>query len=36
LAMEQPIIQRESYSMIDKKVKWGNNFDWDTFTMKNI
>jgi len=36
LAIEQPIIQRESYSMIDKKVKWGNNFDWDTFTMKNI
>ncbi len=30
------IEQRESYSMIDKKVKWGNNFDWDTFTMKNI
>ena len=36
LSESQPIIQRESYSVIDKKVKWGNNFDWSTYAMKHV
>jgi mannosyltransferase OCH1-like enzyme len=32
----QPIIQKEGYSDLSKKVKWGNNFNWSTFSMKNL
>jgi len=36
LANEQYIIQKEGYSEIDYRVKWANNFDWSTFSMKII
>lgn len=36
LAIDQPIIQKEGYSIIDNKNKWGKDFNWDTFTMKYI
>jgi len=36
LAIDQPIIQSESYSDIDGKLKWANGFDWSTFTMKQL
>ena len=35
LHIEQPIVQREGYSDLSKKVKW-SNFNWDTFSLKNI
>jgi predicted O-methyltransferase YrrM/mannosyltransferase OCH1-like enzyme/GR25 family glycosyltransferase involved in LPS biosynthesis len=36
LAIDQYIVQREDFSNIDNRVKWANNFDWGTFTMKYI
>jgi len=36
LANDQYIVQRENFSDIDNKVKWSNNFNWDTFAMKQI
>ena len=36
LANEQYIIQKEGYSEIDYRVKWANQFDWSTFSMKVI
>ena len=36
LSVDQYIVQREDYSNIDGKVKWANNFNWDTFTMKYV
>ena len=36
LAEEQYIVQKEDFSDIDQKVKWTNNFNWDTYTMKNL
>jgi len=35
LHVDQPIIQREGYSDLSKKVKW-SNFNWDTFSLKNL
>uniref|UniRef100_A0A6C0KVP9 Glycosyltransferase n=1 Tax=viral metagenome TaxID=1070528 RepID=A0A6C0KVP9_9ZZZZ len=35
LHIEQPIVQKEGYSDLSKKVKWGN-FNWDTFSLKNL
>ena len=36
LANEQYIIQKEGYSDIDERVKWGCGFDWSTFSMKVV
>ena len=36
LANEQYIIQKEGYSDIDERVKWGCEFDWSTFSMKVV
>jgi GR25 family glycosyltransferase involved in LPS biosynthesis len=36
LAIDQYIVQKEDFSNIDNRVKWANNFDWGTFTMKYI
>ena len=36
LAIDQYIVQREDFSNIDQRIKWANNFDWGTFTMKYI
>jgi predicted O-methyltransferase YrrM len=36
LAYDQYIIQKEGYSEIDGRVKWTNQFDWSTFSMKVI
>jgi hypothetical protein len=36
LAIDQYIVQREDFSNIDNRIKWSNNFDWGTFTMKYI
>lgn len=36
LAIDQYIVQKEDFSNIDNRVKWTNNFDWGTFTMKYI
>ena len=36
LANDQYIVQRENYSDIDNRMKWSNNFNWDTFAMKQI
>ena len=36
LAIDQYIVQKEDFSNIDNRVKWSNNFDWGTFTMKYI
>ena len=36
LAIDQFMVQREDFSNIDQRVKWANNFDWGTFTMKYI
>jgi hypothetical protein len=36
LANEQYIIQKEGYSEIDCRVKWANQFDWSTFSMKVV
>jgi len=36
LAYEQYIIQKEGYSEIDGRVKWTNEFDWSTFSMKMV
>jgi len=36
LAIDQFMVQREDFSNIDQRVKWANNFDWNTFTMKYI
>jgi FkbM family methyltransferase len=36
LASEQYIIQKEGYSDIDERVKWGCGFDWSTFSMKVV
>jgi hypothetical protein len=35
LHIEQPIVQKEGYSDLSKKVKW-ENFNWDTFSLKNL
>jgi predicted O-methyltransferase YrrM/mannosyltransferase OCH1-like enzyme len=35
LHVDQPIIQKEGYSDLSKKVKW-SNFNWDTFCLKNL
>jgi hypothetical protein len=35
LHIEQPIVQKEGYSDLSKKVKW-TNFIWDTFSLKNL
>lgn len=32
----QDIIQKEGYSTLDKKVKWGKDFNWDTWTLKQL
>ena len=36
LANEQYIVQKEGYSEIDCRVKWGIGFDWSTFSMKVV
>lgn len=36
LAEDQPIVQKEGYSTLDLKQKWGKNFSWDTWTLKHI
>ena len=36
LANEQYIVQKEGYSEIDNRVKWGSGFDWSTFSMKVV
>ena len=36
LANEQYIVQKEGYSEIDGRVKWGCGFDWSTFSMKVV
>ena len=36
LAVDQFFVQREDFSNIDNRVKWANNFNWDTFSMKYI
>lgn len=36
LANEQYIVQKEGYSEIDCRVKWGSGFDWSTFSMKVV
>jgi len=36
LAVDQYFIQREDFSNIDNRVKWANNFNWNTFSMKYI
>lgn len=33
---KQAIVQKEGYSRLDDRIKWGNNFDWSTWTMKFI
>jgi predicted O-methyltransferase YrrM/mannosyltransferase OCH1-like enzyme len=35
LQTEQPIVQREGYSDLSKKLKW-TNFNWDTYSLKNL
>jgi len=36
LANDQYIIQKEGFSEIDGRVKWGAGFDWSTFSMKIV
>lgn len=36
LAVDQYIIQKEGYSDITKGNKWGDGFDWSTFSVKYI
>lgn len=36
LAVDQYFIQREDFSNIDNRVKWANNFNWNTFSLKYI
>jgi FkbM family methyltransferase len=36
LANDQYIIQKEGYSEIDGRIKWTNQFDWSTFSMKVV
>jgi starvation-inducible outer membrane lipoprotein len=36
LAADQYIIQKEGYSDITKGNKWGDGFDWSTFSVKYI
>ena len=36
LAVDQYFIQREDFSNIDNRIKWANNFNWNTFSMKYI
>ena len=36
LANEQYIVQKEGYSEIEGRVKWGGGFDWSTFSMKVV
>jgi len=36
LAVDQYFVQREDFSNIDNRVKWANNFNWDTFALKYI
>jgi predicted O-methyltransferase YrrM len=33
---KQAIVQKEGYSRIEDKMRWGNNFDWSTWSMKFI
>jgi hypothetical protein len=36
LANDQYIVQKEGFSEIDGRVKWGAGFDWSTFSMKVV
>ena len=36
LAVDQYFVQREDFSNIDNRIKWANDFNWDTFSLKYI
>ena len=33
---KQAIIQKEGFSLLEQKQKWGNNFDWNTWVPKQL